>query len=280
MSVKKVIIDTDPGIDDAVALGVAIGSELDIKMISTVSGNVGIEQTTKNADLLLNFWNKNIEITKGAARPLILESREIKNIHGETGLGGYSFDKVERSNTVRQNCIESLRQKINDNPGITLICLGPLTNVAILIKAYPELMSNISEIILMGGSTYYGNETASAEYNILVDPHAAKIIFDSGLNITMVGLDVTNQALLQISWLDDIGNETSKMIKSMFLHYRGGSKNKGFKMHDLCAVLYALHPDIYETQKYYVDIELQSTLCLGRTVVDERGKMNKEENIT
>lgn len=279
---KSVIIDTDPGIDDAVALGVALSSEsLDVKLITTVAGNVSLEQTTRNANVLLNFWGKDIPLARGFSKPLIVETNEVKSIHGETGLGGFEFPQVKKNNEVDRLAIHQIYKVINESEEIiTIIALGPLTNIAMLIKNYPDVVGRI-EIVCMGGSTERGNETATAEYNFHADPHAAYIVVHSGVKVTMIGLNVTNRALFDREFLDSIKNcnKTGKMIDDMFSHYRGGSASKGYKMHDLCAVLYTIDNSIFEIGFYNVEICTNDDICRGQSVVDLMNKSKVAPNV-
>ena len=191
MKPTPLIIDTDPGIDDAVAIALALyAPELDVKLITTVAGNVGIEATTGNALKLLAYYGKDVPVAKGAAAPLIRQPEDASDIHGATGMEGFDFPEPKTELLLEKNAVEAMRDVLMaaEEP-ITIMPIGPLTNIALLLKVYPEVKPQIKEIVLMGGSVTRGNKGVMAEFNIYVDPEAAKIVLDSGLKITMATLD-------------------------------------------------------------------------------------------
>ncbi len=283
MNKKPVIIDTDPGIDDAVALGIALYSEeLDVRLITTVNGNVSLEKVTYNMLRLMKFFDKQVPIAKGAAIPLIVDPVDASDIHGETGMDGYDFEEADESLLLDEHAVTAMKREIltSDEP-VTLVPIGPLTNIALLFRTYPEVKQNIKEIVMMGGSTGRGNSSVMAEFNIYADPEAAKIVFASGVPIAMAGLDVGLKALVypeDSEVLKDM-NKTGNMIYHLFKKYRGGSFNHGLKMYDSCAVAYLLKPELFEVAHSYVDVELDGALTKGTTVVDLKGKMNKTPNV-
>lgn len=278
-----VIIDTDPGIDDAAALAVALfHEEINVKLITTVAGNVSLDKTTRNTIKLLEFWNKGIPVAKGAIKPLIKPLEDASRTHGESGLDGYEFPEPKRI-PIELHAVEAMKKTILDNnEPITLISIGPLTNVALLFSTYPECMNNIKRIVMMGGSASRGNRTPAAEFNVYVDPEAAKIVFQSGVKIVMCGLDVTNAAVIKKKDLEYIKNlnRTGTMLYSLFQHYRDGSFESGLRMHDICAVAYLVRPDIFETQECFVDVEISSIYSSGYTVVDLLNRYDRPVNTT
>lgn len=283
MTKKPIIIDTDPGIDDAVALAIALfNEELDVRLITTVHGNVSLEKVTYNALRLMKYYDKQVPIAKGASRPLVAEAIDASNVHGETGMDGYNFEEPDDSLLLDKHAVNAMYEEImNSNEKVTLVPIGPLTNIALLLRMYPEVKGNIAEIVLMGGSTGRGNVTVMAEFNIYADPEAAKIVFSSGLPIVMAGIDVGQKALVypeDSEILKDM-NDTGNMIYHLFKKYRGGSFNKGLKMYDSCAVAYLLKPDLFETMDTFVDIELNGELTKGATIVDLRGYLKQESNV-
>lgn len=283
MTKKPIIIDTDPGIDDAVALAIALfNEELDVRLITTVHGNVSLEKVTYNALRLMKYYDKQVPIAKGASRPLVAEAIDASDVHGETGMDGYNFEEPDDSLLLDKHAVNAMYEEImNSNEKVTLVPIGPLTNIALLLRMYPEVKGNIAEIVLMGGSTGRGNVTVMAEFNIYADPEAAKIVFSSGLPIVMAGIDVGQKALVypeDSEILKDM-NDTGKMIYHLFKKYRGGSFNKGLKMYDSCAVAYLLKPDLFETMDTFVDIELNGELTKGATIVDLRGYLKQESNV-
>ncbi|MBP2080071.1 ribonucleoside hydrolase RihC [Oceanobacillus polygoni] len=283
MNKKPIIIDTDPGIDDAVALAIALfNEELDVRLITTVNGNVSLEKVTYNTLRLLKFFNKEIPVAKGASTPLIVDPVDASDIHGETGMDGYNFEEPDESLLLDEHAVNAMHKEImSSEEKITLLPIGPLTNIALLFKLYPEVKENIAEIILMGGSTGRGNVSVMAEFNIYADPEAAKIVFSSGLPIVMAGLDVGMKALVYPEDSEVLRemNDTGNMIYHLFKKYRGGSFNSGLKMYDSCAVAYLLKPDLFTTVDTYVDIELNGDLTKGVTIVDLKGYMKQESNV-
>lgn len=283
MNKKPVIIDTDPGIDDAVALGIALYSEeLDVRLITTVNGNVSLDKVTYNMLRLMKFFDKKIPVAKGAAIPLIVDPVDASDIHGETGMDGYDFEEADESLLLDEHAVTAMKREIltSDEP-VTIVPIGPLTNIALLFRTYPEVKQNIKEIVMMGGSTGRGNSSVMAEFNIYADPEAAKIVFASGVPIAMAGLDVGLKALVypEDSEVLKNMNKTGNMIYHLFKKYRGGSFNHGLKMYDSCAVAYLLKPELFEVAHSYVDVELDGALTKGTTVVDLKGKMNKTPNV-
>lgn len=281
MSKMPLIIDTDPGIDDAVALAIALNNiALDVKLITTVAGNVNVDHTTDNMLKLLEFFNKRIPVAKGTERPLLKEYEDASEYHGETGLNGYEFPKV-KTKAVNRHAVEELRSTIlNSKEKIKLIAIGPLTNIALLVTMYPEVKENISELVIMGGSISQGNTTSSAEFNIYVDPHAAQIVLQSGLNITMFGLNVTSRAILtkeDIIKIKECGS-VGYMLYSLLSYYRGGSIEKGLRMHDVCTIAYLLKPEIFKFKNTYVEVALEGP-AIGTTVADLNMKYHKKCNV-
>lgn len=172
-----IIIDTDPGIDDATAISIALSHpQFDVKMISTVNGNVGIEKTTANALKLKRFFNSSVPVHRGASQPLINDIFEATSIHGESGMDGYEFPQINQDDLTSIHAVEAMRNLlVNTQEPLTLIAIGPLTNIAILLTSYPEVQPFIKEIVLMGGSTGRGNVTPLAEFNIYCDPEAFNV---------------------------------------------------------------------------------------------------------
>lgn len=284
MNKRPVIIDTDPGIDDALAIAIALFSnELDVRLITTVAGNVSLEKVTYNALRLLKFFGKEIPVAKGADRPLILPLEDASNVHGTSGMEGYDFEEPDEHLLLKEHAVEAMRRVLMESSEkITLVPIGPLTNIALLLRLYPEVMPKIEEIVLMGGSASRGNKGVMSEFNIATDPHAAKIVFSSGLPLVMAGLDVGLNALVlpedsaQLPSLGKVGS----MAHALFQKYRGGSMKTGLKMYDSCAIAYLLKPDLFETVFTHVDVELCGTMTQGCTLVDLRGYLKQPANTT
>lgn len=283
MNKRPIIIDTDPGIDDAVAIAIALFSEqLDVKLITTVAGNVSLEKVTYNVMRLLKYFGKeNIPVAKGAAKPLIRDIIDASGIHGKTGMEGYDFEEPNMNQVLSIHAIDAMKETImNSKEPVTIMPIGPLTNIALLLATYPEVKQNIKEIVLMGGSTGRGNSGVMAEFNIHVDPEAARMVFKSELPIVVAPLDVGLKALVYPEDSEQIKtmNKTGEMFYSLFKKYRGGSFSTGLKMYDSCAVAYLLKPEMYEVVETFVDVETQSELTLGCTVMDFKGYMNQTSN--
>lgn len=282
MNKRPIIIDTDPGIDDALAIAIALYSdELDVKLITTVAGNVGIDKTTYNALRLLKFFEKeNIPVAVGADKPLIRPYEDASSVHGKSGMEGYDFEDPTET-PIKENAVNAMHRVIMESKeAITIVAIGPLTNIALLLKVYPEVKENIKEVVMMGGSASRGNMGVMSEYNVGVDPEAAHILFHSGLEITMVGLDVGLKALVMPEDSEEIKtmNKTGEMAYCLFKKYRGGSFNTGLKMYDSTAMAYLLVPHIYETVETYIDVELAGSMTAGCTLVDLKGYLKQPNN--
>ena len=269
---QPIIIDTDPGIDDAAAISFALNHpEFDLKMISTVNGNVGIEKTTANALKIKRFFNSDVHVHRGASQPLLSAIVDASEVHGESGMEGYTFPEINESDLDSTHAVEAMRDVLlkSETP-ITLIPIGPLTNIALLLMTYPEVKAYIKEIVLMGGSASRGNVTPLAEFNIYCDPEAAQIVFNSGLPITMIGLDVARSSSLTHETINELKsiNETGKMLHQLFKHYRGDDFEKGINVYDAYTLLYLLHPEHFVVREADVQIETDGKLTKGASVVD------------
>ncbi|MDR3102829.1 MAG: ribonucleoside hydrolase RihC [Yokenella regensburgei] len=276
-----IILDTDPGIDDAAAIAAALfAPELDLALMTTVAGNVSLEKTTRNALQLLHFWEADVPLAQGASAPLVRPLRDAADVHGESGMEGYDFVAHDRQPLAKPAFI-AIRDLLMSAPQpVTLVAIGPLTNIALLLTQYPECKFNIRRLVLMGGSAGRGNFTPNAEFNIAIDPEAAAIVFRSGLEIVMCGLDVTNDAMLDAEYLATLPtlNRTGQMLHALFSHYRSGSMTSGLRMHDLCAIAWLVRPDLFTLKPCFVAVETQGTWTFGTTVVDIEGKLGQPAN--
>jgi pyrimidine-specific ribonucleoside hydrolase len=279
---KPIIIDCDPGIDDALAILLAVASEeLDIKLITTCAGNQTIEKITTNTLKLLTFINQqHIPVAKGATGPLFGELVVADKAHGESGFGGVELGDSVIS-VIEKPAVEAMRELImTSNQKITIVAIGPLTNVARLVQEYPEVIERIEQLSIMGGSSSGGNGTPVAEFNIYVDPEAASIVFRSGIPITMFGLNVTYQVPMYMEDIDrirNIGNETGKAVASMLDYYFRNGRVEG--MHDPCAIAYLIDPSLFTTKLCNVEIETNGEFTRGQTVVDLRDRMGRFKNV-
>lgn len=276
-----IILDTDPGIDDAAAIAAALfAPELELQLMTTVAGNVSVEKTTRNALQLLHFWNADVPLAQGASMPLVRPLRDAASVHGESGMEGYDFVEHQRQ-PLAKPAFQAIRDALmHAAEPITLVAIGPLTNIALLLTQYPECVFNIRRLVIMGGSAGRGNFTPNAEFNIAIDPEAAAKVFHSGLEIVMCGLDVTNRALLTADYLATLPtlNQTGKMLHALFSHYRSGSMSSGLRMHDLCAIAWLARPELFTLQPCFVAVETQGTWTAGTTVVDIEGRLAQPAN--
>lgn len=274
MKIRNIIIDTDPGIDDAAALVIAMQNpELNVMLLSTVAANVEVEKTTLNALRLVEFLGADVPVARGCGEPLMIPLDPCPEVHGESGMEGYDFPPVT-SKPLAKHAVEVMREMILDSEEkITLVPIAGLTNIALLFKMYPEVKENIDEIVLMGGGLSGGNTNTSAEFNFYVDPHAAKIVLDCGLPITMVGLDVTLKALVGKECAETMrdSGRAGKMLYTMFMHYNDGTalEEEGLRIHDASAIAYLLKPEMFTTEMRYIDVATEGPAA-GTTVWDPK----------
>lgn len=279
MKKTPIIIDTDPGIDDAVALAIALFSdELDVRLITTVAGNVSLKNVTYNTLRLLKYFEKSVPVAAGAAKPLLEPFVDASNVHGKTGLEGFEFDEPDEHLLLKETAVEAMRRVLNQSTEkITLVPIGPLTNIAMLLELYPESKDQIEEIVLMGGAIGRGNKGVYSEFNIATDPEAAKIVFDSGIPIVMAPMDLGFKAIIQpedSAKFENL-NKTGKMLHALFQTHRKRGMTSGLKMYDSCAVAYLLEPSIFDSVDTYVKIELTGTYTRGATLVDLNGYLGE-----
>jgi inosine-uridine nucleoside N-ribohydrolase len=274
-SPARVIIDTDPGVDDALALLLAMRSpELKIEAITPVAGNVPLELTLPNALRMVEIAGRtDIPVAAGAKTPLVRRLVTAAYAHGENGLGGAVFPEP-KIKPVAQPAAELIRDIIRKHPGeVTLIPVGPLTNVATALSSDSELAGMVRGIVLMGGSLSGGNITPAAEFNIYVDPEAARIVFQSGIPITMVGLDATRKTSLKeehVRTLEAAQNPVSQAAARIGRNALEHNRQMGFlvgpNMHDSLAVATFLDPSLVTLKDYYVDVETTGELTAGETL--------------
>jgi inosine-uridine nucleoside N-ribohydrolase len=279
--VIPVVVDCDPGQDDAIALLLALASrELELLGVTTVAGNQTLEKTTANALKVLELAGRaDVPVAAGADRPLVRELVVAADAHGETGLDGPDLPPP-RGRALGQHAVDFLDEQIasSDRP-LTLVALGPLTNVALLLAQRPERAARLARIVLMGGAVGAGNMTAAAEFNVWVDPEAAARVFQSGLDVTMVGLDVTNQAVLTAEHADRlrgtgrVGTAVAEMLDFYGGFYRRTYRFGGAPVHDAVAVAHLIQPKLVATSARHVAVDTESGLCRGRTVVDARRRL-------
>jgi inosine-uridine nucleoside N-ribohydrolase len=271
----RVIIDTDPGVDDAFALLLAMRSpELKIEGITAVAGNAPLELTLPNALRMVEIAGRtDIPVAAGAKGPLARRLVTAAYAHGDNGLGGAVFPEPELK-PVSEPAAEFIRATVRKHPGdLTLITVGPLTNVATALNMDSELVGMIRGIVMMGGSLSGGNITPAAEFNVYVDPEAARIVFQSGIPVTMVGLDVTRKTSLtdeHARALESAQNPVSQAAAKIARHAIDHTREQGFlagpNMHDSLAVAAYLDPSLLKWKEYYVDVETAGELTAGETL--------------
>lgn len=276
---RNIIIDCDPGHDDATAILLALANKdkINVKGITTVGGNQSLDKITRNALSLLTLVKEPVKVAKGFSEPLMRKLKTGAKFHGESGIDGPVMpEPIYKPESL--NAVEFIAKIVRESKEkITIVAIAPLTNIAVFIKMYPELKDKIEMISIMGGGAYSGNVTPCAEFNIYVDPEAAKIVFSSGIPIVMSGLDVTNKAQVleeEFSAIRDRG-KVSKFYAEMMDFYIISSRYfgcLGCSMHDPCAVAYLIDENLFKAQDALVNIETKGEYTEGMTVVDFRSK--------
>jgi pyrimidine-specific ribonucleoside hydrolase len=272
----SVILDCDPGHDDAIALLLALASpELRLLGVTTVAGNQTLEKTTANAIRVLDHVGRtDVPVAAGASRPLVREREVAANVHGETGLDGPDLPGPSRE-PERAHAIDWIAAAVECCAGpVTLVPTGPLTNVALFLARYPELAPKLERIVLMGGAIAQGNVTPAAEFNIWADPEAAHRVFTSGVQLTMVGLDVTHQALLTSAHAERlaVAGRAGKLVADLFAFYSRFHRDRygwqGAPIHDAVAVADVIDDTLLDVEDCGVKVDTGPELSRGRTYVD------------
>jgi inosine-uridine nucleoside N-ribohydrolase len=274
--VTDIILDCDPGHDDAIALLLALASpEVNLLGVTTVSGNQTLEKTTANAIRVLDHVGRTeISVAAGADRPLVRERHVAADVHGETGLDGPDLPPPSRKPEAA-HAIDWIAMTLTASRSpVTLVPTGPLTNIALFLARYPELVSRVERIVLMGGAYGEGNVTPAAEFNIWADPEAAHRVFTSGIDLTMVGLDVTHQALLQLRDVDRLraSGRAGRLVADLFEFYVGFHRRsygwEGAPVHDAVAMAHVIDPGLLTTEHLGVVVDIGPEPSRGRTHVD------------
>lgn len=280
MPKRKIIIDTDPGQDDAVAILLALASpeDFDVLGIVAVAGNVGLEKNAKNALKIVELSGRTeVPVYAGCDKPMRRELRTAEHVHGSTGLNGPELPEPGIRLQPEHGVDYIIETLLGHAPGeITLCTLGPLTNIATAFEKAPEIRSRVREIVMMGGAYFeVGNLTPAAEFNIYVDPEAADIVFRSGVPITVASLDITHKVLTtraRIEKLANLGNKTGKAVAEMLDFSATFDLAKygwdGAPLHDPCVIAYLIDPGLFRGKQINVTIETQSELTRGMTVAD------------
>ena len=285
-----IIIDCDPGHDDAIALILALASpKLNVLAVTTSAGNQTPDKTLRNALRILTLLGRHdIPVAGGAPKPLLRELIIADNVHGESGLDGPALPEpgfAPQALTAVELMAKTLRASTEP---VTLVPTGPLTNIALLLSAHPELKAKIARIVLMGGSAGPGNWTPAAEFNIYVDPEAAEMVFSAGVPITMCGLDVTHAAQVMDEDIERIRAITNPIARTVaelldfFMIYHRDPKwgFAGAPLHDPCTIAWLLRPELFEGIECHVSVETQGQYTVGMTVVDRYRLSPHEPNAT
>jgi len=284
----KIILDCDPGHDDALALMLAIANpEIDLLAVTTSAGNQTPEKTLNNAMRVLTLLHhQEIPVAGGNRTPLLKPLETAGNVHGKSGLDGADLPEPDfdvQPMTAIELIAKTLRASAEP---VTLVVTGPMTNAALFLRVYPELKSKIAQIVYMGGAMGLGNWTPSVEFNIYVDPEAAKIVMNAGIPLVMAPLNVTHQAQIlkpEIEAVDQIDNPVAHAfygLLSFFERYHEAPKwgFKGAPLHDPCTITWLLHPDWFTSEKMNVDVETAGELTRGETVCDYYELTGKPKN--
>jgi purine nucleosidase len=291
MSPKRIILDTDPGADDALAILLMLASsEIKLEAITTVHGNVNIEKTTRNALALLDFLNvKNIPVAKGCSLPLVKPPHQQSGemVHGTSGMGQTNLPEPTLK-PVGSHAVDYLIERFLAEPNeLTLFAVGPLTNVALAIRKEPKFVQAVKELVIMGGAVRSGgNMTPLAEFNIYEDPHAAHIVFNSGIPMTLIPLDVTYKCLLtsaDVDRLNKLASPISKFVQDVtadymafYLKYEGFA---GCALHDPLTVAAIIAPELLSIEEHYVDVDISGGVSTGKTYADFMKVTKKPANM-
>ena len=287
MQKEKIILDCDPGHDDAVAIMLAaINPKIELLGITVVAGNQKLEKTVNNALKVCNHLNLDVPVYSGMSRPMIREQLIADDIHGETGLDGPKFEELKIKAEDKHAVNFIIDTLMNSDEKITLVPTGPLTNIGMAIRFEPRIIEKINRIVLMGGSYQLGNMTPAAEFNILADPDAAHIIFSSGVKVVMMGLDLTRQASATkevVEKIKSLNNKASKLFVDLMEFFAASQKNvfgwSAPPVHDPTTIAYIIDPECIEVKPMFCEIELWSERSYGRTLCDYFGILKKEPNV-
>jgi hypothetical protein len=287
MQKEKIILDCDPGHDDAVAIMLAaINPKIELLGITVVAGNQKLEKTVNNALKVCNHLNLDVPVYSGMSRPMIREQLIADDIHGETGLDGPKFEELKIKAEDKHAVNFIIDTLMNSDEKVTLVPTGPLTNIGMAIRFEPRIIEKINRIVLMGGSYQLGNMTPAAEFNILADPDAAHIVFSSGVKIVMMGLDLTRQASATkevVEKIKSLNNKASKLFVDLMEFFAASQKNvfgwSAPPVHDPTTIAYIIDPECIEVKPMFCEIELWSERSYGRTLCDYFGILKKEPNV-
>lgn len=285
MEKQKIILDCDPGHDDAVAIMLAGSAEnLELLGICVEAGNQTLEKTGRNTLNLVQYLNLNVPVALGSGKPLKREPQTCAAIHGESGLDGFEFPPL-KIRFHQQNAVELMKNLLQNHDHVTLVPTGPLTNIAELLMKHPEVKKNIKSIVLMGGSMGHGNVSPAAEFNILCDPEAADVVFNCGLPAYMLGLDVTRQALVTkkvMKKMATVHNDAGKLFTALMKVFNENQKKifgfSGAPLHDPATIISLMNPNVITFQPMNVTIDVTGGPSYGRTNCDRFDYLHQPHN--
>lgn len=289
MTPKRIIIDTDPGVDDALTFLLALASpEVQVEALTTTQGNVTVEKATRNALSVLELLNaSHIPVVKGCSLPMVGPLLASDIVHGASGIGNAKLPEP-KTQPISQHAIDFLIERFLAEPGdLSLFTIGPLSNVALAIRKEPRLSSAVKELVIMGGAIREGgNITAQAEFNIYADPHAAHVVFHSGIPITLIPLDVTHKCMLyakDIQQLQKSNSPISQFIKDATAVYLEFTKEKtgieGCALHDPLTLATIIAPEVLTLEELYVDVDISGGISMGKTFADFYKTTGKPPNM-
>ncbi|HJR80999.1 MAG TPA: nucleoside hydrolase [Anaerolineales bacterium] len=277
MAPTRIIIDTDPGVDDALAFLLALASpEIQVDALTTTQGNVTLEKATRNALSVLELAHaSHIPVAQGSVLPLVQPLRASDSVHGASGIGNSKLPELS-STPVPQHAVDYLIERVLAEPNqISIFPIGPLTNIAMAVRKEPAFAKAVKELVIMGGAIHEaGNATPLAEFNIFVDPHAAHIVFHSGIPTTLIPLDVTHKCLLKQGHLDrlmQIDSPITRFIKDAVEVYLEASLTLGYQgsaLHDPLTLATIIAPELLTLKEYYVDVDISGGVSMGKTFAD------------
>lgn len=286
MTARKIILDCDPGHDDAIAMLMAYAHPaIDLLGVTIVAGNQTLKKTVRNGLNVAQLLDMDVKIYPGMPQPLVRKQVVAGNVHGKTGLDGHTFEALKRT-AEKENGVQFIIDTLMASDGdITLVPTGPLTNIATAMRMEPLIIPKIKEIVLMGGAYGTGNFTPSAEFNIYADPEAAYVVFKSGAPIVMMGLDLTNQTVCTpdvIERMEAIGNKAGKLFGDL-MRFTLKTQFEEFGLeagpiHDATTIGYLIDPTLFDMQDMFVEVDINRGPCYGRTVCDELNVLKQTPN--
>jgi purine nucleosidase len=286
---RPILIDCDPGQDDALALLLALAcpDQLEVLAVTAVAGNVPLALTARNARQIVELAGRpDVPVCAGSPRPLVRPLVTAEYVHGPTGLDGADLPEPARP-LAPGHAVDAIVDLLRTRPAgsVTLCPTGPLTNIALALIKAPDIAPRIREIVLMGGAIGLGNVTPAAEFNIYVDPHAARVVFEAGVPLVMCGLEVTHQALVTAERLDairDLDSRASRVAVGLLEFYNRYDQTRegraGAPLHDPCVIAWLLRPELFTGRRCHVAIETEGEHTVGRTVVDWHGRLGRAPN--